>query len=199
MDSDKTPRRRVTPPEAFPDLDAALAARGIALKAANARRIKVEDSQDLVAGTDEPAFEMDDRLRRHPAAFVGAALGLVVIGLLVFSVFRVSDESTRPAAHVIDVPSSSANPPAPVAAAPPAPAPAMRPPPAASAPPAMAAAASPAPLPPASPPAPSALFNASNLTAQTMVAPPPPTPETGPEESLRARLHERFPRLFPAP
>jgi hypothetical protein len=116
-------------------------------------------------------------------AFVGAALGLLLMGLLVFSVLRVSDDSSRPAAPVIHGPMSSTDAPTPVVAAPP---PEPLPPA--------------APLPPESPvpsPEPSALFNESTVTAQTMVAPPPPRPEIAPEDSLRSRLHEYFPLLFP--
>jgi len=41
------------------------------------------------------------------------------------------------------------------------------------------------------------------MTAQTMIAKPPPEPpwqaEITPKDSLRSLLQERFPQLFPAP
>jgi hypothetical protein len=200
---DETPPHRLTTPEAFPDLDAALAASVIA-RNASARRRKVEEPEEPVTYAAEPLIDADERSQPHPAAFAGAALGLVLIGLLVFSVVRVSDDSIRPPAPV-NVPTSSLDAPTPVAAAgPPAVTPAVTPPTPDVAAPQLEAAsptAVPPPLPLASPPVPAALFNASTVTAQTMIAkpPPPPEPEIAPQDSLRARLHERFPELFPAP
>lgn len=196
--NDQNPPRRLTPPEAFPDLDAALAARGIALKASAPRR-KVEVLEEPVIDAAEAPNE-DRRSSPHPAAFAGAVLGLALVGLLVFSVMKVSGDSIRPAAPIINMPATSATAPPPVEALPPPTTPAAIPPTPAVAPPQLAAASQTAPAPtPTSPPTPSALSNASSVTAETMVAPPPPQPERTPEDSLRSRLHEHFPQLFPDP
>ncbi len=196
---DQHPPRRLTAPAAFPDLDAALAARGIALKAGDSRR-KVKAQEQSVADAAEPPIDEDGRLSPHPAAFVGAVLGLALVGLLVFSVMKVSGDSIRPAAPIINMPASSTAAPTPVAEPPPPATPAATPPTPDVAPPQLAAASQAVPAPtPASPTVPSALSIASSVTAQTMVVQPPPQPEAAPEDSLRSRLHERFPQLFPEP
>jgi hypothetical protein len=196
--NDTNPPRRLTAPEAFPDLDAALAARGIALKASAPCR-KVDAPEEPVIDAAAPPDE-DRRSSPHPAAFAGAVLGLALVGLLVFSVMRVSGDSIRPAAPIVNTPGSSTAAPTPVAALPPPAEPAATPPTPDAAPPQLAAASQAVPPPaPASPIVPSALMIASSVTAQTMVVPPPPQPENTPEDSLRSRLHEHFPQLFPAP
>lgn len=187
---------RLTPPEAFPDLDAALAARGIALKA-KPPRSTVAPSADPIEEALEPTVGPAEHSQPHPAAYAGAVLGLLLIGLLVFSVVKVSGDSIRPPTPLPSTGSASA-----IVAAPP-------PPPAPSPPPVVAepqlAAATPAPPPPpAVPPIPASLVAAMDLTAQTMVPPPPPpppvpAPEIAPEETLLSRLQEQFPQLFGTP
>ncbi|WNG91296.1 hypothetical protein [Mycobacterium sp. ITM-2016-00318] len=196
MSSDKNPPRRLTPPEAFPDLDAALAARGLALNAGAPRRRVNEPEERLTDAVQQPAG-LNGGSSPHVGAFTGAVLGLVLIGLLVLSVIRVSGDSIRPAAPIANTPATSTAAPAPVAAVPP---PAAIPPTPDSAPPELAAASQAAPPPTsASPTVPSAVVIASEMTAQTMIAKPPPPPESTPEDSLRSRLRERFEQLFPGP
>jgi hypothetical protein len=194
--NDANPPRRLTAPEAFPDLDAALAARGIALKAGTpGRRIGAQALP--VVDASEPPADDNGHSSPHPAAFAGAVLGLALVGLLVFSVMKVSGDSIRPAAPIINMPASSTAAPTPVAGPPP-PAPPAATPPKPDVAPQLAAASQAVPAPtPAPPTVPSALSFAANLTAQTMVVQPPPQPEEAPEDSLRSRLHERFPQLFP--
>ena len=199
MTSDNTPPHRLTTPVAFPDLDAALAASGIARKARVAPSRKVEDAEESVTDAAEPLIEADDRSRPHPAAFAGAVLGLALIGLLVFLVVRVSDDSTRTATPMMSVPTSADAPTQVAATAPLAATPAVTPPTPDVAAPQLEAASPTASLPPPPPAPPTALINASTVTAQTMVAKPPPQPEIAPQDSLRSLLHERFPQLFPAP
>jgi len=200
VSSEKHPPVRLTPPEAFPDLDAALAARGIALKATAPCRRVVEPDDPLTDAAQQPA-DLNGRSSPHPLAFTGAVLGLALMGLLVFSVIRVSGESIRPAAPILNMPATSTAVPTPVVAMQPPAELAAPPPPAPEvAPPQLAAASLDVPPPvPASPGAPSALLTASTMTAQTMTAKPPPPPENTPEDSMRSRLHERFPVLFPDP
>ena len=103
MSSDKHPPRRLTPPEAFPDLDAALAARGIALKASAPCRRVDEPEEPLTDAAQQPA-DVNGHSSPHPvAAFTGAVLGLALIGLLVFSVIRVSGNSIRPAVPILNI------------------------------------------------------------------------------------------------
>jgi len=194
----------LTPPAAFPDLDAALAARGIALNASAPRRRVDEPEEPLTEAVQQPADSIG-RSSPHPvAAFTGAVLGLALIGLLVFSVIRVSGDSLRPAAPIANTSATSTAVPAPVAALPPSAEPAVIPPTPEVAPPQLAADSQAVPPPtPASPTVPSDLLIASSMTAQTMVAKPPPQaepePEITPKDSLRSLLQERFPQLFPAP
>ncbi len=198
MSSDKNPPRRLTPPEAFPDLDAALAARGIALKA-GASCSRVDQPEEPLTDAAQQPVDLNGRSSPHPVAFTGAVLGLALIGLLVFSVVRVSGDSIRPAVPILNTPATSTAAPTPVAALPPPAEPAAIPPTPEVAPPQLAAASQDVPPPaPASPTVPSALVTASTMTAQTMTA-KPPQPEHTPEDSMRSRLHERFPLLFPAP
>jgi hypothetical protein len=166
------PPRRLTPPQAFPDLDAALAARGIALKA-SASCSRVDGPKEPLTSANQQPVDVNERSSPHPvAAFTGAVLGLALIGLLVFSVIKVSGESIRPDTPIINTPATSTAAPTPVAALP--------------------LPAKPAPLPPTPEVAPPQLAAASQAV-------PPPQPENTPEGSLRSRLHERFPLLFPAP
>jgi hypothetical protein len=199
VSSETNPPRRLTPPEAFPDLDAALAARGVALNASAPRRRINEPEERPTDAVQQPAV-LTGGSAPHLGAFTGAVLGLVLIGLLVLSVIRVSGDSIRPAAPIANTPATSTAALAPVAALPPPPEPAAIPPTPESAPPELAAASQAAPPPtPASPTVPSALVIASDMTAQTMIAKTPPPPENTPEDSLRSRLWERFEQLFPAP
>ena len=126
VSSDKHPPRRLTPPEAFPDLDAALAARGIALKASAPCRRVDEPEEPLTDAAQQPA-DVNGRSSPHPVAFTGAVLGLALIGLLVFSVVRVSGDSIRPAVPILNMPATSTAAPTPVAAMPPPAEPAARP------------------------------------------------------------------------
>ena len=198
MTIDQHPPRRLTAPEAFPDLDAALAARGIALKASTSHRA-IADAEQPVTGVEPPA-RVDEGEQPHPAAFVGAVLGLILVGVLVFSVVKVSGDSMRPDTPILNMPTSSEAAPTPIAESPPPEPPAPAPPTPDVAPPQLAAASQDvAPPIPASQTVPTALSIASSVTAQTMVVQPPPQPEEAPVDSLRSRLHERFPQLFPEP
>ena len=72
--------------------------------------------------TDKAAQQPSDlngRSSPHPVAFTGAVLGLALIGLLVFSVVRVSGDSIRPAVPILNAPATSTAAPTPVAALPP--------------------------------------------------------------------------------
>jgi hypothetical protein len=173
------------PDRRFPDLDAALAARGIALKAARSSGAEKAHAEPPPENT-EPWTDAPKAWRPHPAAYAGAVLGLALIALLVFSVVRVSDASMRPPAPAIPAPSDIAGPPAPAAAtpAPEAPAPLVAAPPAAP------------PPPPAAPPEP---VNEPALVARTAVVDPPLVPEANPQERLRSKLHTMFPRVFTGP
>lgn len=199
MSPDKHPPRRLAPPEAFPDLDAALAARGIALKASASCRRVDEPEEPLTDAAQQPA-DVNGRSSPHPVAFTGAVLALALIGLLVFSVVRMSGDSIRPAVPILNTPATSTAAPTPVAASPLPAEPAAIPPTPEVAPPQLAAASQDVPPPaPASPTVQSALLTASIMTAQTMTATPPPQPDNTPEDSMRSRLHERFPLPFPTP
>lgn len=188
---DKIRSSRLTPPEAFPDLDAALAARGIALKA-ETQRSAVASDETPAPDVSEATHDSAQRSQPHPVAYAGAVLGLLLIGLLVFSVMKVSADSIQPPEPLpsTDAPTTAVAESAPPPAPPPQPVVAE---------PQLAAATPARPPPPATPPVPAALVAAMNLTAQTMVAPPPPPPEITPEETLLERLQERFPRLFDTP
>jgi hypothetical protein len=203
VSSEKDPPRRLTPPEAFPDLDVALAARGVALNASAPRSRVDEPEEPLTDAVQQPADSIG-RSPPHPVAtLTGAVLGLALIGLLVFSVIRVSGDSIpRPAAPIINMPAPSTAVPAPVAALPPSAEPAAIPPTPEVAPPQLAADSQAVPPPtPAPPTVPSDLLIASSMTAQTMIAKPLPEPQAQitPEGSLRSLLQERFPQLFPSP
>jgi hypothetical protein len=208
VSSEKDPPRRLTPPEAFPDLDVALAARGVALNAGAPRR-RVDEPKEPLSDTVQQPADSIGRSSPHPAAaFIGAVLGLALIGLLVFSVIRVSGESIRPAAPIANTPATSTAVLAPVAAVPAPAEPSAIPPAPEVAPPQLAADSQAVPPPtPASPTVPSDLLIASSMTAQTMIAKPPPDPEPQPQPqpqitsdgSLRSLLQERFPQFFPAP
>jgi hypothetical protein len=201
VSSEKDPPRRLTPPEAFPDLDVALAARGVALNASAPRR-RVDEPEEPLSDAVQQSADSIGRSSPHPAAaFIGAVLGLALIGLLVFSVFRVAGDSIpRPAAPISNMPATSTAVPAPVAAVPAPAEPSAISPAPEVAPPQLAADSQAVPPPtPASPAVPSALQIASSMTAQTMIVKPPPEPENTPENSLRSLLQERFPQFFPAP
>src|SRR5215212_2152911 len=146
VSSETHPPRRLTPPEAFPDLDAALAARGVALNASAPRRLVIEPEERLTDAVEQAAG-LNRRSSPHLVAFTGAVLGLALIGLLVFSVIRVSGDSIRPAAPIANTPATSTAVPAPVSALPPPAGPAAIPSTPESPPPELAAASQAAPPP----------------------------------------------------
>jgi hypothetical protein len=196
--ADNSSPRRLTPPSAFPDLDAALAARGIAIKA-SAPLAEINDAADASAEASPAPRTPDFSGQQHPAAFLGAVLGLLLIGLLVFSVGKVSHDAIEPPNPVRNAPSLSTYESTPVVAAPPVTTPIAGPPGLGTSDPQAVAATPVAVPPPTSPSAPVALAGASTLTAQTMTIQPPPSPQDTANETLRSRLHEFFPRLFPDP
>ncbi|RDH80114.1 hypothetical protein DVS77_03770 [Mycolicibacterium moriokaense] len=160
--------------------------RGIAIKAAST------PCKAPVTDADEPPIDADERSQPHPAAFAGAVLALVLIGLLVFAVVKVSGDSVRPARDPMNVPASNAAAPASLPAAPSEPAVAAQAPDVAAPQFVVAPPASPLPPPPMAP------ADASTATAQTIVT-EPQQQEIAPLDSLRSWLHERFPQVFATP
>jgi hypothetical protein len=118
---------------------------------------------------------------------------MAAVATLVFSVVRVSENSSPPLRPVLSEPASSTRPGPPPAVAQPSVIPAA---PLTSAP----SVALPE-LEDSNPPAPEEpqFFSGPTAILKTAEALPPPEADTINDASLRARLHDRFPLLIPAP